>query len=653
MSLKIQHKKSVLKFLFIGLLAFASEKSMSQVYVSPNQPGRAGGNTQPADPSLNTVVTSTYYGTDGSLTGQGTLIATDKNPAAGTTTGSNTRVLSYFKGWPSNASYSWYTTPFTASDGNMYGNSFYGGANNLGAVYKFSADSAQSGSCISNTNLIYSMGGTGGSYGNYANLNELSDGKLYIPETAGGTCIYGKVTKMSKDGTNVATIHDFCWGTANSSLYSVGAQAQPGFSLYGSLYGYDGAYPYGFPVEGPDGYVYGTTLWGGLGVSGQGYGTVYKMQKDGSNFKILAFGSTLGVGTYNSADGSTVTNTMPFGVPWGNVAFDQAGEYAYFFGGYIAATTFGNICRVKLDGTESVQIVHKFLYTGSGSDPYYLYRGPTIIGDELFGTTYYGGSGLYGTAFKIDLSKLNPTDNPIDANGVNNTLQIIHNFSFTDGAYPYAGLIYDGTYLYGSTQQGGASATSYGTIYKLKTDGTEFQTILDLKNETNTCPAGTPASQQAYYVYYTGAERVTLANLPNPSVCYSCIKNKVASGSNDSLLCDKTIISSAPVAGTASTHDLVLQVDASAIGCKNITLSGSGLSLANNVTKVCFTTTGLQTIHVPINYDGTALGTANISIVDIGSCIVNLASPNNVKKAVMDVWTTDNCNILQLGPKLK
>jgi uncharacterized repeat protein (TIGR03803 family) len=736
---------SLKKIVLTQLACLSALISMAQ-YVSPNQPGRAGGNTQPSDPSLNTVVTSTYYGTDGTLTGQGSLVGTDKNPAVGSL-GSNTRVLHYFKGFPADASYSWYTTPFTASDGNMYGSSYYGGANNWGAVYKYQVDSAQSGSCVGNTDVIYSMGGTGAaSYGNFANVNELSDGKIYIPETAGGSCVYGKITKTDKDGSNPVTVHNFCGfvNGVNVSQYSAGAQAQPGFSTWSPFYAWDGVYPYGFQTEGPDGYVYGTTLWGGLGAAAVGYGTVYKMQKDGSDYKILAYSSTLSVGTYNTADGGTVANIMPFAVPWGNVAFDQAGVYAYFFGGYINGTTYGNICRVKIDGSAPVELVHKFTYTGNANDPYYLYRGPIIVDNELFGTTYYGGAGAYGTVFKIDLSKLNATDNPIDANGVNNTLQVLHGFSFNDGAYPFAGLVYDGTYLYGSTQQGGYTGTSYGTIYKIKPDGTGFQTILDLKNEANTCPVGTPADQQSYYVYYPGSERVTFANLtPSTLTCFDCIKNKcnigtampnipatagnvcpattvdlatlvdannatMPAGSKvvwsmfnnpnkdsllltnlmvstagtyyacykdtvngcfgacdsitvtitpcvvaDSVYCDKLVISAAPVAGVVSQHDLIITLSAATVGCKNISVSGSGLSLANGVTQVCLTATGVQTVHVPVNYDGTALGTAMVNITGINTCTIDLAAPNNVKKAIIDIWTIDNCNVKQAGPAVK
>jgi uncharacterized repeat protein (TIGR03803 family) len=517
---------------FSVLLALACIQQSSAQYVSPNQPGRAGGNTMPAPPELNQVVAATYYGTDGTFTGQGMLYAADKLTD---TINGNGRAIHFFKGFASDASYSYYTSPFTASDGNIYGPSYYGGSNNLGAVYKYDVASSAN-SCTGNESIIYSNGGTGGSYGNYANLNEMSDGMLYLPETAGGPTVYGKLTKMNKNGSGATTVHNFAWGTLiDTNLYSAGAKMQPNFQTW-KAFASDGGYPYGFPVEGPDGYIYGTTLLGGLGLAGAAYGTVYKVKKDGSDYKILAFGSTLSIGTYNTADGGTVTGTMPFANVWGNVAFDQLGEYAYFFGGYVAGQTFGNVCRVKLDGTAPVEVVHKFTFA-NGQDPYYLYRGPIIVNNELFGTTYFGGTGAYGTVWKLDLSKLNAAANPIDAAGKNNTLKIIHNFNFTNGAYPFAGLVYDGKFLYGSTQQGGYTGTSYGTVYRIKPDGTGFKSIMQFKTDGLPCPATTPANEKIYAAYYVSNERVTLANLTN-TTCFSCIQNKCAAGSAPTLSTD-------------------------------------------------------------------------------------------------------------------
>lgn len=113
--------------------------------------------------------------------------------------------------------------------------------------------------------------------------------------------------------------------------------------------------------------------------------------------------------------------------------------------------------------------------------------------------------------------------------------------------------------------------------------------------------------------------------------------------------CSKTQIFTAPVAGTASQNTLVVTVNVTAIGDFDLIVSGSGMSLANGMMKVTATATGIQTFHIPLKYDGTALGTLNFTVGVAGSCTANLTSNN--KKVITDVWTLDNCTTV--GPDLK
>jgi hypothetical protein len=82
-----------------------------------------------------------------------------------------------------------------------------------------------------------------------------------------------------------------------------------------------------------------------------------------------------------------------------------------------------------------------------------------------------------------------------------------------------------------------------------------------------------------------------------------------------------------------------------------ITLSGSGMTLANGVTSVTATTTGVQQFHIPIKYDGTALGTLNFQLGTLPACTANLASAP--KSVVTTVWTLDNCSAVQAAPILR
>jgi hypothetical protein len=118
--------------------------------------------------------------------------------------------------------------------------------------------------------------------------------------------------------------------------------------------------------------------------------------------------------------------------------------------------------------------------------------------------------------------------------------------------------------------------------------------------------------------------------------------------------CSKTMIIIAPVAGTPSANTIIATVDVTSVGCFTpITVSGSGMTLANGVTQTCATVTGIQTFHIPVNYDGTALGTLTFRVGAAGVCTADLTSTSAKKKVEVDVWTLDNCTLLIAPPTLK
>lgn len=98
-------------------------------------------------------------------------------------------------------------------------------------------------------------------------------------------------------------------------------------------------------------------------------------------------------------------------------------------------------------------------FTGitNGSNPH----GDLIYdGDFLYGMTFSGGQNNFGIIFKIKP----------DGTGYSKLLEFDNS---TNGASPYGSLIYDGTFLYGTTPR---------TIFKIKTDGTGYSTLLDYMN---------------------------------------------------------------------------------------------------------------------------------------------------------------------------
>lgn len=116
--------------------------------------------------------------------------------------------------------------------------------------------------------------------------------------------------------------------------------------------------------------------------------------------------------------------------------------------------------------------------------------------------------------------------------------------------------------------------------------------------------------------------------------------------------CSKTQLSPAPTVGTATQLDLIVSINVTTAGTFTpITVSGSGMTLANDISSVTTTTTGVQTFHIPMKYDGTALGTLNFQIGTLTACTANLTlAPKSV---VCPIWTLDNCSPVQVGPVLK
>src|SRR5208337_2813918 len=103
------------------------------------------------------------------------------------------------------------------------------------------------------------------------------------------------------------------------------------------------------------------------------------------------------------------------------------------------------------------KVLYSFKFTGMDG----TYPNPGLIFDaagNLYGTTSYGGAyGSYGTVFELTPTK-----------GGGWTEQVLHSFNYdgTDGADPFAGLIFDAAgNLYGTTQSGGTYGP--GTVFEL------------------------------------------------------------------------------------------------------------------------------------------------------------------------------------------
>jgi uncharacterized repeat protein (TIGR03803 family) len=286
-------------------------------------------------------------------------------------------------------------------------------------------------------------------------------GNFYGTTETGGAFSAGNVFKLAPDGT-YTSVYDFTGGDdggyprsdlvsdASGNLYGTTLSGgelscrpwMPGCGvvfkvapngtetvLHTFLGGTDGESPYAGVVMDANENLYGTTFQGGGGgecFDIDGCGTVFKVTPDGVETILHAFAET--------NDG---------GYPLVGVILDRKGNLYGSDEG-----TFGNIFEITAEGT------FKRLSTaiGSGSDGRLLRDSSGI----LYGVSAGGGDSGYGAVFRLE---------------PDGSETILHSFTYTDGAYPEAGLIRDSRgNLYGTTTSGGSGC---GTVFKLSPDGQE------------------------------------------------------------------------------------------------------------------------------------------------------------------------------------
>ena len=166
-------------------------------------------------------------------------------------------VLHAFGGAPNDASLP-YAGLVVDKKGNLYGTTNEGGAYSFGSVFKLSLP-AEKGGAWTET-VLYSFGSQSGDGVNpFGSLIMDKKGNLYGTTTGGGAYFYGEVFKLSCAEESGA------W--AETVLYSLGS------------YSVDGAYPFDGLTMDKEGNLYGTTTGGGK----YSFGTVFEMSPPAKN----------------------------------------------------------------------------------------------------------------------------------------------------------------------------------------------------------------------------------------------------------------------------------------------------------------------------------------------------------------------------------
>jgi uncharacterized repeat protein (TIGR03803 family) len=191
-------------------------------------------------------------------------------------------------------------------------------------------------------------------------------------------------------------------------------------------------------------FLYGTTSSGGS----NDFGTLYKIKTDGTNYtKLIDFSN---VSSGNSPFGTLVCDNIYL---YGTTAFGGINSNGVLF-------------KVKKDGTGFTKLLD-FSTLTNGANPW---DSLFLIGNYLYGTTQYGGTNNNGVVFKLQT----------DGNGF---LKLYDFGSTNDGRNPLGGLISDGTFLYGTTRQGGT--VNKGTLFKIDTFGNGYGKIFDFQGTSS------------------------------------------------------------------------------------------------------------------------------------------------------------------------
>ncbi len=304
----------------------------------------------------------------------------------------------------------------------------------------------------------------------------------------------------------------------------------------------DGACPAGCLIL-DGGILYGTTCYGGINL-GTGYGTVYRVNTDGTGYAILKTLGTNGDGAFPSGglilNNNTLYGTTDSGsgtvfkintdgtdfavlaniysdsslVLIGNSLFGIAGTELFKVSTDGAGfAILANFPEFYVYGSESSLVLNANTFYGTamqgwgqcaygavfkvntdGTDFAIINGFPDTLdgsslqeqevvlsGGTLYGIATWGGSFGYGTVFKVNT----------DGTGFG----VLKNFmNGPDGANPQVGLVLSGSTLYGVTWHGGVSTN--GTVFRINTDGTGYAVLKSFSatvsniNSDGACPSG-------------------------------------------------------------------------------------------------------------------------------------------------------------------
>jgi uncharacterized repeat protein (TIGR03803 family) len=284
----------------------------------------------------------------------------------------------------------------SGSDGALYGTTYYGGTGDAGTVFKMNEDGTGF-AVLKNFNATTTGGGS------YARLLEV-DKVLYGTTYVGGNDNAGTVFKLNTDGSGFTVLKHF-----NNST--------------------TGGHPTAGLILGPDGALYGTAYHGGNFL----FGTIFRLETDGSAFSVLKHFSGSTTGGYPSARLLLGSDGALYGVASESGSFDA-----------------GTLFTLATDGTGFAVLKHFRPFAEGAFPSAGLTEGTN---GKLYGTTLRGGTYDWGTVFEMNL----------DGTGY----RVLKRFDYsTTGGFLYGGLVRESHgALYGAAGYGGDDG--FGMLFRL------------------------------------------------------------------------------------------------------------------------------------------------------------------------------------------
>jgi uncharacterized repeat protein (TIGR03803 family) len=252
-----------------------------------------------------------------------------------------------------------------------------------------------------------------------------TNGILFGVTKDGGSGGGGTLYRIDQTGMNYAVLHSFGSGATNFLN------------------------PAGPLIDGLDGYLYGTALFGGS----TNLGGIYRIGTDGTDFRIVRSFTAF------PGDGSQGSGSLLLGSDGALYGTTRLG----------GTSSTGMVYRLTKDGSQFL-VLHSFI--GGANDGAGARHGVVESGNFMFGITPYGGSLDWGTLFRVNRST-----------GTGTNYSVLHQFgdTATDGIDPSGELLKasDGL-LYGVTRLGGAAG--FGTVFRLDPRTSGYSVLLSVTN---------------------------------------------------------------------------------------------------------------------------------------------------------------------------